>query len=228
MTLAYRNARLSPAALACVVLAHAGVVAAVMSTRSIQAPEPAAALMVEVITPEQPAPAPKTPEITPPKPKPVARRERTTPVQPLPMLAAKRPSDEPAREEIKPALPAPLPPIQAPPPPQQSVAAAPPAPPAPTPTPVPPRFDADYLDNPKPVYPPLSRREREQGKVMLRVYVEPSGMPSKVELGASSGFERLDKSALAAVSRWRFTPAKQGAEAVGAWVTVPVVFSLKD
>ncbi len=36
-----------------------------------------------------------------------------------------------------------------------------------------PRFDADYLDNPAPRYPPLSRRMREEGVVLVRVYVSP-------------------------------------------------------
>lgn len=91
-----------------------------------------------------------------------------------------------------------------------------------------PRFDADYLDNPKPVYPPISRLEREQGKVLLRVHVDAGGAADKVEMQAGSGFERLDKAAIAAVSRWRFVPARQGSEPVAAWVVVPIVFSLKD
>jgi protein TonB len=90
-----------------------------------------------------------------------------------------------------------------------------------------PRFDADYLDNPAPAYPPLSRRQHEEGKVVLQVYVEASGLAGKVELHTSSGYERLDRSAIAAVSRWKFAPARQGAAAVGAWVLVPLVFSLK-
>jgi protein TonB len=68
---------------------------------------------------------------------------------------------------------------------------------------------------------------REEGKVVLHVFVEASGLPGKVDLRTSSGFARLDSSAMAAVIRWKFIPARQGAEAVGAWVLVPVVFSLK-
>lgn len=62
---------------------------------------------------------------------------------------------------------------------------------------------------------------------MLRVYVEASGQAAKVELRSSSGYERLDRAAIAAVSRWKFVPARQGADAVAAWVVVPIVFSLK-
>ncbi|WP_132858134.1 energy transducer TonB [Sulfuritortus calidifontis] len=93
---------------------------------------------------------------------------------------------------------------------------------------VPPRFDADYLSNPAPAYPALSRRMGEQGKVLLRVYVEPDGSAARVELKTSSGFERLDNAALSAVRKWRFVPARQGDAAVGAWVVVPIVFSLRS
>ncbi|MDO8298480.1 energy transducer TonB [Lacisediminimonas sp.] len=42
-----------------------------------------------------------------------------------------------------------------------------------------------------------------------------------------SGFELLDRAAVMAVSRWKFVPARQGADPVGAWVLVPVNFKLK-
>ncbi len=99
-----------------------------------------------------------------------------------------------------------------------------PAPPAPV---IPPSFNAAYLDNPAPAYPALSRRMGEQGRVLLRVFVEADGMSSRVELRSSSGFERLDQAALDAVRRWKFVPAKQGDQAVGAWVVVPILFNLR-
>ena len=90
-----------------------------------------------------------------------------------------------------------------------------------------PRFDADYLDNPAPVYPVISRRMREEGKVLLRVFVEPDGRPSQIQVSASSDSPRLDKTAQEAVWHWKFVPAQRGSEAVGAWVLVPIVFSLR-
>lgn len=90
------------------------------------------------------------------------------------------------------------------------------------------RFDAAYLDNPAPIYSPLSRRAHEEGRVVLHVFVEASGLPTKLEVQSSSGADRLDRSALAAVARWKFVPARQGLVAVAAWVLVPIVFSLKD
>ena len=55
--------------------------------------------------------------------------------------------------------------------------------PAPAPVTVPPQFDAAYLRNPPPAYPALARRYREQGKVLLRVYVSAAGAPRRAPGG---------------------------------------------
>jgi periplasmic protein TonB len=91
---------------------------------------------------------------------------------------------------------------------------------------VPPSFNAEYLDNPAPIYPPAARRLREQGRVVLLVEVAPDGLPRQVNLAASSGSPRLDEAALDAVRRWRFVPARKGSTAVPAQVLVPIVFGL--
>ncbi len=109
-----------------------------------------------------------------------------------------------------------------------AAAPAPPSPAAPAAPIVPPVFDADYLSNPAPAYPALSRRLNEEGKVLLRVSVSADGRAERVEIARSSGFERLDRSALEAVARWRFVPARQGAMAVAAHVLVPVQFVLRS
>ena len=89
-----------------------------------------------------------------------------------------------------------------------------------------PIFNADYLDNPKPPYPQLSRRYGETGRVLLRVYVSANGRAERVEIATSSGFERLDTAARNAVYAWRFVPARRGSERVAAWVIIPLVFNL--
>lgn len=219
--------RLSWTILVLVLFAHA-VVFAALSTLKIDAVTlPQAMQMVNVIaaepSPEPEVPAPKQ-EIIPPQPKPVAKQERPEPVAAAPVLAVDNSkADAPAQvEKIVPTEP--LPTIQTPV--QSTPAPAPAAAPAVATTAA--KVDADYLDNPKPVYPPLSRKAGEQGRVVLRVFVEASGAASKVEVSSSSGFERLDRSAANAVSRWKFVPARQGMEAVAAWVLVPIVFSLKE
>jgi protein TonB len=90
------------------------------------------------------------------------------------------------------------------------------------------RFDAAYLDNPRPVYPLMARRLHEEGRVLLRVRVSVNGSAMEVDVHTSSGSSRLDQSALETVRRWKFIPARQGNEAVAAHVLVPIVFSLKD
>jgi protein TonB len=168
---------------------------------------------------EEPKPAPK-PVITPPKPKPVHKAKPVTPPPPkeAPLLAAE-PTPAPAPEPV--AAPAP------PPPPAPIAAAAAPAPMAP-PSVTPPVFNADYLANPPPPYPAISRRAGEQGRVVLRVHVTPAGTVDDVQLRTSSGHARLDDSALQTVKRWKFVPAKRGAEPVAEWVLVPISFALES
>ena len=94
--------------------------------------------------------------------------------------------------------------------------------------PTPARFDAGYLNNPAPPYPPASRRLGEEGKVILRVRVSPEGNADEVELMTSSGSPRLDDSARRTVRRWQFIPARRGGTAVESWVLVPILFKLEQ
>lgn len=90
------------------------------------------------------------------------------------------------------------------------------------------RFDADYLKNPSPPYPPQSRRIGEEGKTVLRVFVGADGSAQQVEVRTSSGSSRLDDSALRAVRGWKFVPAQRGGVAIDSWVLVPIVFRLEQ
>ncbi|QKV56410.1 MAG: energy transducer TonB [Dechloromonas sp.] len=90
------------------------------------------------------------------------------------------------------------------------------------------RFDADYLRNPAPPYPPLSRRVGEEGKVVLRVSVNPHGNADSVEIRTSSGSSRLDEAARKTVQAWKFIPAKRGETAVQSWVLIPIIFKLEQ
>jgi len=90
----------------------------------------------------------------------------------------------------------------------------------------PPVFNANYLDNPAPSYPGLSKRFHEQGRVVLRVLVRANGTAAQVQVRTSSGFARLDDAARNAVLRWKFLPAKRGAEPIEEWVLIPVAFRL--
>lgn len=156
-----------------------------------------------------------------------AAQEMVKPVEPPPQverITDVTPAMTPPEITIQapPSTTAPILVSAAPPPP-----AMPPAEKAPeTASVTPPRFDADYLQNPAPAYPNMSRRLREVGTVQLRVRVSAAGQPLEILMAKSSGYGRLDESALAAVKKWKFQPATRGGDAVEAWVLVPVEFSL--
>lgn len=90
-----------------------------------------------------------------------------------------------------------------------------------------PHLNADYLNNPAPDYPAVSRQLGEQGRVLLRAMVNADGSVEQVVLRKSSGFERLDQTALDTVKQWRFVPARRGEQQVSAWVVIPVSFKLE-
>ena len=91
---------------------------------------------------------------------------------------------------------------------------------------VPPRFGVSYLSNPAPDYPPMSRRIGEEGRVLMKVLVTAEGSAAQVEIEKTSGSERLDKAAMAAVKQWRFIPAKKNNQPLSAYVLVPIKFAL--
>lgn len=197
--------------LAVTLLIHATAIAALLShAPARQTLAEIAPVMVSLIQPQAVEP-PKEP----PKPRPMANKPiRTAELKPQPLLTSTAPEPAPA------AIQAPPPPPPAPP---EPIAAK--APPAPV---IPPQFNANYLNNPKPAYPALSIRLREEGTVMMRVLVDEQGLPARVELRTSSGFERLDNVALETVRRWKFVPARSGNQAVSGWVLIPLSFSLRS
>ncbi len=67
----------------------------------------------------------------------------------------------------------------------------------------------------------------EQGKVVLRVLIDESGAPQKIEINKSSGYERLDQQALEAVKRWKFVPGKRNGVPEAMWNIVPINFVLE-
>lgn len=89
-----------------------------------------------------------------------------------------------------------------------------------------PSSDADYLNNPKPGYPPMSRRLGEQGNVVVHTLIGADGVPQKAEILRSSGFERLDRAALETAMKWRYVPGKRAGVAEAMWFKVPLRFVL--
>lgn len=60
--------------------------------------------------------------------------------------------------------------------------------------------------NPNAPYPAESRDNGEQGTVWLSVRTTPEGRPISVEVQQSSGYMRLDRSAVETVGKWQFKP----------------------
>ena len=222
--------RLSLGVLAVVLLVHAGILAGVLTltkpTQLITLPTPLYVRLIEATTAQpEPTPPPVQPRLQPPQPS-VPTPVLTAPPAPPglasePVQPARQPLPaEPARPETLPApTPAPAPAAT------ETPRAASPPPPLPV---TQPRFNADYLDNPKPPYPGASRRMGEEGEVRLRVQVDTSGHAQQIEVYRSSGFPRLDQAALDTVKQWRFVPARQGDQPIPAWVIVPIQFSLRS
>ena len=99
-------------------------------------------------------------------------------------------------------------------------------------SPAPPRIElpssqAEYLNNPPPAYPRLSRRLGEQGKVVVRVLIGADGKAEQAQVLTSSGYDRLDQTALTTVLGWRYVPGKRNGVAEAMWFNVPIQFVLE-
>jgi protein TonB len=176
-------------------------------------------VLAEIISPpapkvEPPPPAPKPPEPVKREPQPV---KKALPPAPQPVaIATPAPLAPNAPTGVVEPQP-PAPPIAAP------VAPAPPAPPRIEM----PSSDADYLNNPPPPYPPMSKRLGEEGRVLVRVNISAEGtIQGEPTLAQSSGYERLDRAALDAVRKWRFVPGKRNGVPTAMTYNVPVNFKL--
>jgi protein TonB len=200
-----------------VVLLHVGFIYVLYSGLLMRAAE----LVVPVAVMSQFI-EPPTPKVAPPTPPTAVKKALTkapTVTAPLPM-AINDPTpavNAPTGTTIPQPAPAPM---------AVPVAAAPVAPPAPPAVQLP-SSDADYLQNPRPPYPSISRRLNEQGKTTVRVLIGADGLPQRAEIAKSSGFSRLDDAALATVMRWRYVPGKRGGVAEAMWFNVPINWILE-
>ncbi|MEO7159333.1 MAG: TonB family protein [Polaromonas sp.] len=201
-----------------------------LRTAELIVPVEVLAQLIEPPVPKlEPAPpSPAAPPVQPVKPAPAAVQKEAAikpparpQAQPL-AIADPTPSPNAPAGSLTPALvPTPAPVAEAP-----AAHSAPPAPPAATAVQLP-SSNAGYLQNPKPAYPPLSKRLGEQGKVVVRVLIGADGVAQKAELRQSSGFDRLDQAALDTVLKWRYVPGKRGGIAEEMWFNVPINFVLE-
>ena len=187
---------------------HVGIFLLIMALKTVIPQIMEIPLVVDLIQPPAEQKQPEAKPLPMAKPVPVKAPRTATPKVAAPLIEA--------TQSITPAPAAVL---------------ATPAETKPTPAPEPvsqPRFDADYLKNPSPPYPPLARRMGEEGKVVLRVSVNPQGTADSVEIKTSSGSARLDDAAANTIKRWKFIPAKRGDSTIQSWVLVPIIFKLEQ
>jgi protein TonB len=82
--------------------------------------------------------------------------------------------------------------------------------------------------NRPPAYPSLARKRGWQGTVLLEVDVQSDGMVKSIQINKSSSYKLLDREALDAVRKWRFSPGLKSGEPVPMKVIVPIHFLLQD
>ena len=207
-----------------VVLAHAGLIwliATGLLSTAVPGGETEHLIMANVITDAPTAPAPLAQPLTP-QTQPKTLPQPRTPTAPTPILT-------PVVSTAAPTAAAPAPSTA----PTPTTASAAPAgnqrPNTASAAPAAvtlPSSDADYLNNPAPVYPGMSRRMGEQGTAVLRVFINTEGRAEKAEIRTSSGYSRLDEVALATVQRWRYVPGKRAGVPEAMWFNVPIRFVL--
>lgn len=200
------------AGVAVVLVLHGAALYGLWQHRLIPAPADAATVFVNFITPPQPRQR-EAPRVEPPKA--VKPEKPRTVEEPHHHLVAEAPVLSPA-EPVAPPPPAPvaIAPAAAPPAPAGSVTLA---------------FDLSLTcpERTQPSYPALSRRLGEEGKVVLRVELDEAGQVSAARVSSSSGYRRLDETALSAVRGWRCHPAQRDGQPVRAVALQPFNFVLE-
>lgn len=79
-----------------------------------------------------------------------------------------------------------------------------------------------------PPYPQDARKNGIEGTVRIRVLIDVNGRVTEAFVSSSSGSGSLDQSALQAVYKWRFSPARDAnGQKVKCYVNIPVVFRLR-
>ena len=195
--------------LAIVIALHAGIFLPILAARTVAPKIMEMPLIVDLLQPPETRKEPEAKPLPVVRPQPVRQKPVPVPKAPVPVIettASTAPATviaAPPENKVANAAPT-----------EESFSQA--------------RFDANYLRNPAPPYPALSKRMGEEGKVVLRVSVSPQGTADSVDIKTSSGSPRLDESAQKTVRNWKFVPAKRGDTPVQSWVLVPIIFKLEQ
>jgi len=106
---------------------------------------------------------------------------------------------------------------------------------APPPPPSGPQFKFIPYDDPprpitpiKPVYPDIAQEAGIEGQVLIQCFIDKSGRVKETIVIKGIPNTGLNESAVAALRKTRFRPAKQRETPVGVWITIPINFRLQN
>ena len=218
-----------------VIAVHVGIWSWLTQTVETETQAQPLVMQVSMIAMSSPKPVVAAPKPAPTTPPPPEKKPVPPKTPPKPVVKKPPPITQPAPDFAPSKLvsgPEPVPPVSGPSSPVNNTAAtvneSKPAPVAPADSFTEANFRANYAQNPKPDYPPVAKSRGWSGKVLLKVQVSAQGNSDAVAIEQSSGHEILDESAVEAVKKWRFIPAKRGETPVASSVIVPIVFTLRN
>ena len=106
---------------------------------------------------------------------------------------------------------------------------------APPPPPSGPQFKFIPYDDPprpvtpiKPVYPDIAQEAGIEGQVLVQCFIDEKGRVKETIVVKGIPNTGLNESAVQALRKTRFRPAKQRERPVGVWVTIPINFKLQN
>lgn len=106
---------------------------------------------------------------------------------------------------------------------------------APPPPPSGPQFKFIPYDDPprpitpiKPVYPDIAQEAGIEGQVLIQCFIDKTGRVKETIVIRGVPNTGLNESAVAALRKTRFRPARQRENPVGVWVTIPINFKLQN
>ena len=106
---------------------------------------------------------------------------------------------------------------------------------APPPTPSGPQFKFIPYDDPprpitpiKPVYPDIAQEAGIEGQVLIQCFIDKTGRVKETIVIRGVPNTGLNESAVAALRKTRFRPARQRENPVGVWITIPINFKLQN
>ena len=106
---------------------------------------------------------------------------------------------------------------------------------APPPPPSGPQFKFIPYDDPprpvtpiKPVYPDIAQEAGIEGQVLVQCFIDEKGKVKETIVVKGIPNTGLNESAVEALRKTRFRPAKQRERPVGVWITIPINFRLQN